>query len=191
MKDKKSKLDPFAETLVQMEAEKKTGREMLAWLKEEGCVCSPSTLSEFLSGLRDKRLENLLFNTIASGARMNKELDLAYGRNPEPAIEQLIRVTKSLVISLQVKGAADPKLLNLANSMQQTVLMFLSGQTKAAHKEREVTLAENKAAEAKKSDQQKALEYCLDESKGTPAEELFKQAFVVLKKAKSSRTATT
>ncbi|HEX3855951.1 MAG TPA: hypothetical protein VHY30_01500 [Verrucomicrobiae bacterium] len=40
-------------------------------------------------------------------------------------------------------------------------------------------------ADAKKTDQQKALEYCLEESKGTAAEDLFKQAFAALKKAKS------
>jgi hypothetical protein len=49
-----------------------------------------------------------------------------------------------LVMSLQVKGAADPELLRLANSMQQTVLNYMSGVTKAALEERKLTLSESK-----------------------------------------------
>ena len=59
------------------------------------------------------------------------------------------------------------------------------GRTKAAFKERELTLKEAKSAEEKKSDQQKALEYCLAEAKGTPAEDLFAQAFAALKKVRA------
>lgn len=64
-------------------------------------------------------------------------------------------------------------------------LADVTGKTKASFKEREVSLAEQKAAEAKKSDQQKALEMCLEEAKQFPAVmELFKSAFAALKKAK-------
>jgi|GEM_PF-6845574 len=65
-----------------------------------------------------------------------------------------------------------------------------TGKTKAHFKEREVTLAEQKASEAKKSDQQKALEFCLEEAKPFPEViEMFKRAFAALKQAKgASRT---
>jgi hypothetical protein len=84
---------------------------------------------------------------------MNRELDDAYARNPAPEIDQLIRVSKTLIMSLQVQGVANPKLLVLANRMQQTVLQYLSGVTKAkleAQKleldARKVSVLEKKAA---------------------------------------------
>lgn len=61
-----------------------------------------------------------------------------------------------------------------------------TGQTKAHFKGREVALAEQKFAETKKSEQQKALELCLDEARAFPdVQQLFKDAFAALKKAKS------
>lgn len=67
-------------------------------------------------------------------------------------------------------------------------LAEVTGKSKASFKEREVTLAEQKAAEAKKSEQQKALEMCLEEAKQFPeVEQLFKDAFAALKKAKAAK----
>ena len=39
MKARESKLDTHAATLADMEAQKKTLDEMLAWLREEGVTC--------------------------------------------------------------------------------------------------------------------------------------------------------
>ncbi len=144
MKERKSKLDQYAEQLWELDQDKRTLAWMQAWLKEEGCVTSASTLSEWLAAERQRRLEAQLFGQIASGGRMNKELDQAYEKNPAPEIDRLIQVTKTLIMSLQVKGAADPAMLGLANSMQSTVLDYLSGLTKAQFKERELKLKEDK-----------------------------------------------
>jgi hypothetical protein len=154
MKSKPSKLDAFAERLDEwFGIEKKTLAEVQEQLKLDGCSISLSSLSQWWSARQTQKQTDQLFHLIASGGRMNKELDQAYASNPAPAIAQLINVTKTLVMSLQVKGAADPKLLNLANSMQQTVLLYLSAETKAALEqqklglqERRIELLEKKAA---------------------------------------------
>ncbi len=161
MKSKPSKLDAFAERLDEwFGIEKKTLAEVQAQLKLDGCSVALSTLSDWWSARQQCREEDRIFSLIASGGRMNKELDKAYQENPAPQIEQLIAMTKTLVMSLQVKGAADPKLLNLANSMQQTVLMYLFGETKAklereklGLQERRVELLEQKAAQADQAKQ--------------------------------------
>ncbi len=45
-----------------------------------------------------------------------------------------------------------------------------------------------KQSDARKTDQQRALEFCLDEAKGNPeVQELFKSAFAALKKAKGAK----
>lgn len=151
-KKQSSRLDAFATTLRAMDAEGKTLVEIRAWLAEEGCQISEQFLGRYLESLRQLELEQQLFAQIASGARMNKELDQAYRENPAPTLDRLITITKTLVMSLQVKGAADPSLLNLANSMQQSVLAYTMGQTKAeidrqklAIQDRRTKLLEKKA----------------------------------------------
>src|SRR4051812_11156739 len=123
----KNKLDPFAARLDEWDAEKKTLAEMLAALKEDGCQSSASSLSDWLTRRRKERQEKDFFALVATGGRMNRELDAAYSMNPAPEIDQMMRVSKTLIMSLQVHGAANPKLLSLANSMQQTFLNYLSG----------------------------------------------------------------
>ena len=112
------------------------------------------------------KLEDRLFSTIATGGRMNKELDAAFAKNPEPGIEQLIRISKTLIMSLQVQGATDPEMLKLANSMQQTVLNYLSGQTKAQLEERKLNLSESKYRD-QVAERKRALEATLKAAKST------------------------
>ena len=143
-KQKPSKLDPFAESIRALDKEGKKLSEILAWLKDEGCEVSIGRLSEYLESLRQLESEHRIYTLIASGARMNQELDKAYQENPAPDIARLITITKSLVMSLQVKGAADPKLLGLANSMQQTVLNYTTGQTRAALEEKKLSIQDRR-----------------------------------------------
>src|SRR5208282_3308710 len=122
MKARKSILDPFRDQLEAWDAEGLTLMDMQKKLAELSCGVSIGLLSGYLERRRSESLQSKLFTLIASGGRMNSELDAAFKANPEPDIEQLIRLTKTLVMSLQVQGQANPDLLSLANSMQQTVL---------------------------------------------------------------------
>jgi DNA-binding phage protein len=160
-KSRANKLDPFAERLREWSAEGKTLKQMQDALREDGCACSLSSLSDFLARARQASLEEAMFAQIASGGQMNRQLDVAFKENPAPDIERLIQVTKTLVMSLQVKGVADPRLLSLANSMQQTVLDYLSGKTKAEIEQRKLEQGERKLvileAKAKLADQAKGV----------------------------------
>lgn len=153
MKPRESKLDRYAEQLAELEAEKKTLVEMQAWLKAEGCSVSLGRISSFLAAQRQERLHQELFGMIATGARMNKDLDVAFEQNPAPEIERLIQVSKTLIATLQVQGLANPDMLTLANAMQKTVLDYASGKTRAElevrkleQQERKIVLLEKKAA---------------------------------------------
>ncbi len=141
---KKNKLDPFRARLMEWVAEGKSQREMLGRLKEDGCSCSPSSLSNYLSLRRREDMEAAMLGNVASGREMLRKLDVAYRDNPEPAIAELIRVSKTLILSLQVEGTANPDLLRLSNSMQQTVLNYLSGERKVELEGRKLDLALDK-----------------------------------------------
>jgi protoporphyrinogen oxidase len=67
-------------------------------------------------------------------------------------------------------------------------LKVLAADATGRFKEREVSLAESNAADAKKTEQEKALEFCLDEAREVPAaQEFFRKAFAELKKAKAPK----
>jgi len=132
LKSRPNKLDPFATRLDEWEREGKTLAQMQAGLLEDGCRVALSSISEFLTRKREERAEQEMFSLIASGGKMNRELDAAFTANPAPELNRLIEISKSLVMSLQVNGKANPKLLQLANNTLAMVLDYASGQTKAA-----------------------------------------------------------
>lgn len=183
-----SKLDRYAEQLAAMEAETppKTLREMQAWLAEEGVRAEQSTIGRFLESLRSARSQESILRLVVTGRQHCEEIDSALKKNPAPQLETLINLFKVLVMQLTSKGAVQPKLLPLADQLSRTAIEFISGQTKAAFKERELAMAEQKFAETKKDEQTKALELCLEDAKAYPAvQELFKAAFSALRKAKA------
>lgn len=170
-----------------MDAAEKTLEEMLAWLKEEGVVVAPSTLADFLEVQQDQRKQARVLSRIATGAAQCREVEKAFDQNPAPDLEMLLKLHRVLILQLATQGPAQPESLKLADQMTKTVLACISAKTKAAHKEREVTLAEQKQAEAKKSEQEKALEFCLDAAKSSPeVQELFKTAFAALKRLRAA-----
>lgn len=125
-------MDPYAARLDEWEREGKTLAQMQVALVEDGCRVALSSLSAFLARKRQEVAEQEMFAVIASGGKMNRELDAAFEANPAPEVERLIDISKTLIMSLQVNGRANPKLLALANGMQQTVLDYVSGKTRAA-----------------------------------------------------------
>lgn len=170
-KPKKSKLDQYAATLADMEAQCKTLAEMVAWLKEEGVTVAPSTLSAFLSSQRQARLQTGLLAQIASGSRQIKEVEAQFAKNPAPELESLIKLHRVLIFKLSTEGNADPELLKLADQLTRTAMEYVSGKTKSAQKERELEQAERKLQMAeKKAAQADATDKVLTDADLSPEE---------------------
>lgn len=183
-----SKLDRYQEQLLEMESATppKTLADMQQWLAQEGVVVVQSTIGRFLESLRSRRAQERVLGLVATGSQQCKELDSAFAKNPAPQLETLIKLFKTLIMQLTLKGAAAPELLSLANHLTMTVCEFISGQTKAAFKERELTLDERKYQESKKDDQTRALELCLEDARQFPeVQELFTKAFVAMREMKA------
>lgn len=160
--------------------------EMQKWLKGEGITVGHSTVGDFVLQLLHKREQERLLGQIVTGARQVREVENEFSKNPAPELETLIKLHRVLILQLSTQGNTEPEFLKLADQLTNTVLQAISAKSKAHFKEREVTLAEQKAAEAKKSEQQKALEMCLDEAKEFPdVQQSFRAAFAALAKAKT------
>lgn len=141
-----SKLERYLETLLEMESAvpPKTLAEMQSWLKDEGVTVHQSTISRFLDAQRQSRLQEKLLAQIASGAEQCAAVEKQFGSNPAPELETIIKLHRVLILQLTTQSQADPELVKLADQLTRTALEFTSGRTKAAHKERELKLAEEK-----------------------------------------------
>lgn len=144
MKARKSKLDQYAETLLAMDDDKKSLVEIQGWLKAEGVTVASSSLSRYLESLRQSRLESELLGQIASGARQCQEVEKQFGKNPAPELETLIKLHRVLILQMSTQGKTDPEYLKLSDQLLRTAMEYVSGMTKAGHKERELKLAEEK-----------------------------------------------
>jgi DNA-binding phage protein len=141
-----SKLDPYAEQLVEMESATppKTLAEMKKWLAGQNVSTSSRNVSAYLKNLRTARATERVLDMITTGSKQCREVDKAFAKNPAPKLGTLIKLFKTLIMQLSLNEAADPKLLSLANTLTTTVCRFITGQTQAKFKKRELALAENK-----------------------------------------------
>ncbi|MEI8288785.1 MAG: hypothetical protein WCH99_04885 [Verrucomicrobiota bacterium] len=147
------------------------------WLREDGIKATPRMLSEFLSWYSAR------LDLQATGDLIETFEEFTRKRNPDWSAEKVRDVAVQFLMAHTASNRDVNKFVSVG-LMEQNERF---GRTKAAFKERELALKEEKSAEEKKSNQQKALEYCLAEAKGTPAEELFAQAFVALKKVRNAK----
>ena len=144
-KAKKSKLDQYAERLDDwFGVDKKTIAEVQAQLKLDGCCVSSGRLSVWWQDRLRKKMQEQLLQQISTGAGQCKAVEKQFGRNPPPELETLIKLHRVLILKLSTEGNVDPEFLKLADQLMRTAMEFVSGQTKAAHKERELNLAETK-----------------------------------------------
>jgi hypothetical protein len=185
-KAQRSKLDPYLGQLQEMERQNKGVSEMVAWLKTQGFDAKRSTVSDFLAKQRDRQREESWLRLIYSGAQQCKEVEATFAENPAPAVETLIKMHRVLIMKLMTKekkkGEPDMERIKLSNQLTKTVLGCMAARTRTELKERELDLAEAKAVDARSAEQEKALQWCLDEVQAFPeVAALFKAAFDALK----------
>jgi hypothetical protein len=137
MKQKGSILDPFAARLAQWLTPKEDGGDGLTLaqaqqqLESDGCKISVGRLSEWWAAKQKRDNDKAFLRNIANGSEMSKQVKSAFKDNPPPEIQTLINVVQSLIMTLQVKGEANPKYLEMADRLLHSVLEFARMQTDA------------------------------------------------------------
>ncbi len=121
-KQRESKLDQHAATLLDLDAQRQTLEEMLAWLRAEGVACSASTLSRWLESQRSRQLQEKLLARIATGAEQCAAVEKQFGSNPAPELETLIKLQRVLILNLSTQANADPAMLELIGNSFRAVL---------------------------------------------------------------------
>lgn len=154
MKARKSILDPWADQLAAWDAENVTLQEMRQRLAAAGCRVSVGRISAFLSAQRQRALMATVLGNIASGAQMNREIEAAFARNPEPHLQTLVGFIKRLLLTLQVRGSVQPELLDTANALFRSLMDYMRIEQKARELElhrQKIELLSRKAEQADKT----------------------------------------
>ncbi|HSY16822.1 MAG TPA: hypothetical protein VK815_00745 [Candidatus Acidoferrales bacterium] len=173
-----SRLDAFAPQLVQMDGEKKTIPQILAWLQERDVTTSASNLSHFLKRRRGEAERKELQEQWASRANKCAAFEEWFAKNPKPDLGTVIAMFKLLIVELTASKTVAPEVLKLADKLAGTA-------SRVEYRARKLVMEEDKHAEWKKDDEARALELCLKEADKHPAvAEMFRDVFIALKKAK-------
>ncbi len=153
MKRKASKLDAHGARLEEWFLGGKTLAEAQALLKAEGCAVSLSRLSDWWQARQNMRQEEVLLGQIASGARQCRDVEAAFGKDPAPELETIIKLQRVLIMRLSVSAHADPELLDLVARLTKPAMEWAKLSEKRAERE----LAEQKYRDVV-SERKRALE---------------------------------
>ncbi len=155
---KQSILDPFAERLTQwLYTPKEDGGDGLTLtqareqLQSDGCSISVGRLSEWWSQKQKRDVDKKFLANIANGSKMSKEVKAAFADNPPPEIQTLVNVVQSLIMTLQVKGEANPKYLEMADRLLASVLEFARMQTTAGFEKLKIEIRQTAEARAERA----------------------------------------
>jgi hypothetical protein len=169
-KSVQSKLDRFTASLDEWFGIQKLSLEdVQKKLLEDGCSVSLSRLSRWWERRQEVLAQEKLLQQIATGAKQCKEMKEAFAEHPAPELETIMSLHRVLIMQLSTQSMANPALLEMADRLTRTVLEFVSGQTRAKQKERELSLAEGKWAWIQKEDLDKALDALHAEIKDNPS----------------------
>ena len=174
-----SMLDPFTEQLLQMDTEKKTLNEMMAWLKTQDVETVASNLSDFLASRRQRRQAK---RQLDGEKNLIEVLQEWMAENPNATLEAVMERFRMLALSLSMKQEAAPEVLKLADRLAWTASRVANDQSRAEYRTQKLSREQETHRECIKSEQTRALPLCLAEAKkNNEVATLFRQAFAALK----------
>src|ERR1041385_6822546 len=107
-KQKQSKLDEFSERLDDWFADEEiTLSEARDRLAELGCLVSIPRLSEWRRARRWEQTRRELLEQIGAASRHCQEVEEAFGQNPAPGMETLLKMHRSLIFELSARTNAE------------------------------------------------------------------------------------
>lgn len=149
----KSRLDPHAETLALWFTPRDQGGLGLTLeeaskrlLKEHGVKVSLSRLSFWWQDQQQRALQAKVLAGIATGARLNRDIEAQFAKHPAPEFDSLLRLFKTITLQLAVNGQTDPDLLRLAESFGRLIMEERKASTSAKLKEQELALETRRVA---------------------------------------------
>ena len=182
-KKRRSVLDPFANELVQMDENKTTLPEIVAWLGQRGVATSGNNVSKFLINRREEAELQEQQERLASRSNKCVAFEEWLAKHPTPDLGAVIKMFKLLMMEMAASKTVEPEVLKLADRLTRTALRFVNDQGRAEYRTRKLVMEEAKHAEWVKLERTRAMELCLDEAKKYPdIADMYRAAFDALRK---------
>jgi hypothetical protein len=176
-KTRPSKLAPFQEALLDMDAENKTLAEIQQWLAGRGVVVSTMAISKFLTSRRRQRWEAQLLDKFAGGGQSMTASKIPNG----PNLDTLIQLSRFLVFEHATKVMNSVESARKSTQITKLVLNYINRQARIGCKTSEVTLAATRLAIREASARDHALTKRLPKTKDQPEpSEIFQAALATL-----------
>jgi hypothetical protein len=184
-KKRRSVLDPFANELVQMDENKTTLPEIVAWLDQRGVSTSGNNVSKFLINRREEAELQEQQERLASRSNKCVAFEEWLAKHPTPDLGAVIKMFKLLMMEMAANKTVEPEVLKLADRLTRTALRFVNDQSREAYRTRKLVMEEAKHAEWVKCERARGFEFCLAESKKYPAvADMYRAAFDALEKCR-------
>jgi len=127
-----NKLDAFRDQLdAWFGDERVTYTAAIERLRAQGCRSSHSALSTWWTRRQQEQREESILDRITVGARVTEQVEAQFARHPAPGLDVLIKLLRTIILDLSVKGVGEPALLKVANELMQTVLKARDQEHKA------------------------------------------------------------
>jgi hypothetical protein len=177
LKQRPSKLAPFQETLLDMDAANNKLAEMQQWLAGRGVAVSTMAISKFLTSRRRRRWEAQLLDKFAGGNQTETAAKIGAG----PNLDTLIQLSRFLVFEHSTKLMTSLESARQSTQITKLVLNYIHHQARIKSKNSEVALAEKRLAIREASARDRALMKRLPKTKKQPEPgEVFRAALATV-----------
>jgi hypothetical protein len=140
--ERENLLKPHADTLVKMNADKRTFFEMIQWLEKQGVKCSYQDLGHFFRGRPGQQQEGVMDN-IALAAKLCHKFEQMLDENPTPELAMLAKLHRLLIFRLCTEEEVNHESIKLADQLMRTAILFTTNQAKLEQSERALKLSES------------------------------------------------
>jgi DNA-binding phage protein len=143
-KNQKSKLDPFAADLDQWFGVERLTLKAAAerLLADKHVDVSQSELSRWWAKRQIIAARERLFDSIANGTKLAREVEGEFAKNPAPTFDVLCKLLRTIALHLSAKSQFDPALMKIAKSFISEAVKISSSMFDKEKFDREIRLKE-------------------------------------------------
>jgi hypothetical protein len=158
-------LEPFAEQLLAIDADRHSPVGMVEWLEQQGVKCRPDDIRRFFIARRRRLEQQQILDNIKAATEMCRKVEKLLDKNTAPALVTLMKLHRCLLLKLSTEEKINPEQIKLVDQLLRTEIAFATDEARFEQRERAMKLAEN----------QFQLRYCenaLDETTKALAERI-------------------
>jgi hypothetical protein len=136
-------LEPFADQLLAVDADRNSPVGMVEWLKQRGVECRLDDIRLFFMARRRRLEQQAMLDNIKAATKMCRRVEKLLDKNPAPALLTLLKLHRLLIFKLSTRKKINPEHIKVVDQLVRTEITYETDQAKFEQRERAMKLAEN------------------------------------------------